>query len=157
MPRPPNLRPCRADVVAAARRFIGTPYRHQASVAGAGCDCLGLVRGVWRSLYGDEPEPVPPYTPDWGEAAHFEILLEAGRRHLEPMPVAAARAGDVLVFRMRTGRIAKHCAILASPALTGPRPAMIHAQSRDAVREVSLSAPWARRIAAAFAFPGVID
>ena len=29
-------------------RWIGTPYRHQASLKGVGCDCLGLVRGVWR-------------------------------------------------------------------------------------------------------------
>ena len=43
-----------------ARRWLGTPYRHQASRMGVGCDCLGLVRGVWRSLYGAEPEATPP-------------------------------------------------------------------------------------------------
>ncbi|MDG1118150.1 MAG: peptidase, partial [Flavimaricola sp.] len=31
-----------ADVVATARGWIGTPYLHQASCRGAGCDCLGL-------------------------------------------------------------------------------------------------------------------
>lgn len=36
----------RAAIVAEARRWLGTPYRHQASVIGAGADCLGLVRGV---------------------------------------------------------------------------------------------------------------
>src|SRR3989338_4143365 len=51
----------RQAIVAAARSWIGTPYRHQASLKGAGCDCLGLVRGVWRELYGDEPEAPPPY------------------------------------------------------------------------------------------------
>ena len=30
-------------VVATARAWIGTPYVHQASVRGAGCDCLGLL------------------------------------------------------------------------------------------------------------------
>ena len=39
----------RARVVAEARMWIGTPYVHQASALGAGCDCLGLVRGVWRA------------------------------------------------------------------------------------------------------------
>ncbi|MFD0934795.1 peptidase P60, partial [Methylobacterium trifolii] len=39
-----------ADVVAQARLWLGTPYRHQASLAGVGCDCLGLLRGVWRGL-----------------------------------------------------------------------------------------------------------
>ena len=55
--------------VAEARRWIGTPYLHQASVRGAGCDCLGLLRGVWRAVYGSEPEAVPAYTADWSEPA----------------------------------------------------------------------------------------
>ncbi|MFZ2468534.1 MAG: peptidase, partial [Parvibaculum sedimenti] len=46
----------RAAVVAAARAWIGTPYRHQASCKGAGADCLGLVRGLWREFHGAEPE-----------------------------------------------------------------------------------------------------
>lgn len=33
-----------ADIVAAARGWIGTPYLHQASLKGVGTDCLGLVR-----------------------------------------------------------------------------------------------------------------
>ncbi|KAB2949447.1 MAG: hypothetical protein F9K19_23780, partial [Rhizobiaceae bacterium] len=43
-------------VLEAAIGWIGTPYRHQASRKGVGCDCLGLVRGIWRELYGSEPE-----------------------------------------------------------------------------------------------------
>ena len=39
----------RDAIVAEARAWIGTPYRHQASLKGVGCDCLGLVRGVWRA------------------------------------------------------------------------------------------------------------
>ena len=70
--------------VAAARRWIGTPYRHQGSCRGAGCDCLGLVRGVWRAVLGDEPEAVPAYTPDWAETAAepgADALLLAARRY----------------------------------------------------------------------------
>ena len=37
-----------------ARAWIGTPYVHQGSACRAGADCLGLVRGVWRGLYGAE-------------------------------------------------------------------------------------------------------
>ena len=55
------------QVVGAARGWIGTPYVHQASVRGAGCDCLGLLRGVWREVIGAEPETPPAYTPDWAE------------------------------------------------------------------------------------------
>jgi hypothetical protein len=40
-------------IVAETRAWIGTPYRHQASLKGVGCDCLGLVRGVWRAVIGE--------------------------------------------------------------------------------------------------------
>ena len=59
----------RASIVASARGWIGTPYRHQASLRGLGCDCLGLVRGVWREVIGPEPEEPGPYAPDWAEAS----------------------------------------------------------------------------------------
>jgi len=72
----------RSLIVAETRAWIGTPYRHQASLKGVGCDCLGLVRGVWRATIGDEPECAPPYAPDWAEAASGEPLAEAAARHL---------------------------------------------------------------------------
>ena len=90
----------RAAIVAAARSWIGTPYRHQASLQGRGCDCLGLVRGVWRALYGEEPETPPAYRADWAETGGRETLLEAARRHLVEIAVSDARPGDVLLFRM---------------------------------------------------------
>ena len=76
-----------------ARGWIGTPYRHRASVKGEGCDCLGLVRGVWRGLYGAEPEGLPPYSPDWAERGGDETLLKAARRWMIQIPVREARAG----------------------------------------------------------------
>jgi NlpC/P60 family putative phage cell wall peptidase len=39
------------------------------SLRGIGCDCLGLLRGVWRAVYGKEPEAVPAYSSDWAEAS----------------------------------------------------------------------------------------
>ena len=66
-------------VIAAARGWLGTPYHDQASVKGVGCDCLGLVRGVWRELHGPEPLPIPPYSRDWGETGTREPLAEAAR------------------------------------------------------------------------------
>lgn len=140
----------RASIVAAARGYIGTPYRHQASLRGAGCDCLGLIRGVWRDLYGAEPEQPPPYSPDWGEAGPVEVLQDAAQRHLTPIALGAARGGDVILFRMRDGRVAKHLAILVSTE------AMIHAKSNDRVREEPYSPYWRRHAVAAFAFPGVV-
>ncbi|MCB2124909.1 MAG: peptidase [Rhodobacteraceae bacterium] len=137
--------------VVIARGWVGTPYRHQASTKGAGTDCLGLLRGVWRELYGAEPEPVPAYTADWSEPDGAERLWQAARRHLRPCdPQAPLRAGEVLLFRMRGGSVAKHLGIAAE---CGRRPTFIHAYSGHEVVESALSAPWARRVVARFAFP----
>lgn len=136
--------------VAIARDWLGTPYRHQGTCCGAGCDCLGLLRGIWRELYGAEPEPVPPYSPDWAEPQGGEPLLEAAQRWLVARPHREAAIGDVLVFRIRSDAPAKHLGIQSALA---PSPRFIHAYERHGVTESPLSAPWARRIAARFAFP----
>jgi len=136
----------RNRVVGVARGWIGTPYVHQQAVRGAGCDCLGLVRGVWREVRGAEPEPVPAYTPDWSEAAGDERLWQAARRWLRE--VAAPEPGDVLLFRMRSGAVAKHLGIMSGPD------AFIHAYSGHGVVESPLSTAWRRRVVAAFAFGG---
>jgi NlpC/P60 family putative phage cell wall peptidase len=146
----------RAQIVAEARRWLGTPYRHQASCIGAGVDCLGLVRGVWRALYGAEPERVAPYTPDWAEALGEETLLKAARRHLMEIAPGAARQGDVLLFRMALGAPAKHAAIVTEAA-GGKARRIIHAYWGKAVCETQLVPWWERRIAAGFQLPGVND
>ena len=147
----------RAAALAAARGWIGTPYRHQASVKGAGCDCLGLVRGVWRELYGSEPEAPPPYRPDWAEVGGAETLLEAARRHLNEISPAAALPGDVLLFRMSPDASVKHCAILSAlPGGSEPQARMIHAYWGRAVTESWIGPWWSRRLAFAFRFPNVL-
>jgi NlpC/P60 family putative phage cell wall peptidase len=139
----------RGDIVAAARAWAGTPYHHQASLKGVGCDCLGLVRGVWREVVGPETEMPPAYSPDWAEALKRETLIEAARRHFGEIALEEAGAGDVVIFRLHRDAMAKHAAIL-----TGAN-RMIHAWSGHAVVETSLSGWWRRRAAAGFRFPGL--
>ncbi len=144
----------RVRIVEAARLWVGTPYRHQASLRGEGADCLGLVRGVWRETIGAEPDVPPPYRPDWAEVGGEETLLSAARRWLREIPVGRARAGDVLLFRMAPGCPAKHCAILSDGAIDGDgEPRMIHAYWGRAVVESWLGVWWRRRVVAAFAWP----
>lgn len=135
-------------IVAAARGWIGTPYVHQASCRGAGTDCLGLLRGVWREVLGAEPEQVPPYTADWSEAERREDLLDAAGRWL--VPAGTAGPGQVLLFRMREAAVAKHLGISAG---RGAGESFIHAYTGHGVVESPLSTPWARRIVARFEFP----
>ena len=138
------------EIVAAARRWIGTPYHHQAATRGAGCDCLGLVRGLWRELIGPEPMRVPAYTPDWSEPDREEILWTAAREVLQEKPLSDAAAGDVVLFRMRSRGVAKHLGILSQ---LGSAPCFIHAYLGHGVVESPLSAPWRSRIVGCFAFP----
>jgi NlpC/P60 family putative phage cell wall peptidase len=141
----------RSDIVAEARGWIGTPYRHQASLKGVGCDCLGLVRGVWRAVIGAEPERAPPYAPGWAEAASGEALADAAGRHLVAIDAGAFQDGDVLLFRWRANMPAKHAAIVTAKDL------MVHAHDGAAVAEVTIAPWWRRRLAFAFRFPGVVD
>ncbi|SEW04539.1 putative phage cell wall peptidase, NlpC/P60 family [Cognatiyoonia koreensis] len=133
-------------VVDTARAWIGTPYVHQASVQGAGCDCLGLVRGVWRAVNGAEPEAIPAYTADWDEPQGLETLAAAASRHMRSV-CGAWVPGQVLLFRMRGGAVAKHLGILSA---TDDTPAFIHAYTGHGVVESPLSQPWRRRVVARF-------
>jgi NlpC/P60 family putative phage cell wall peptidase len=139
-----------ARIVSAARGWIGTPYRHQASLKGAGTDCLGLLRGVWREVLGSEPETPPAYSMDWSEPARIEALWAAAQRHLVPKPLTDEAPGDVVLFRMRDGAVAKHLGIAGE---IGAQATFIHAYSGHAVVESPLSTPWRRRIVARFTFP----
>lgn len=137
-------------VVTSARGWLGTPYVHQASCKGAGCDCLGLLLGLWRELNGALPAPVPAYTNDWSEASGEERLLDTVRLHLAEKHLGDAASGDVLIFRMRAGAVAKHVGLQTQVC---PDARFIHAYSGRGVTEGALTAPWARRLVARFVFP----
>jgi len=137
----------RAAVLRCAESWIDTPYRHQASVKGVGTDCLGLIRGIWRDLYGPEPENPPAYTPDWAERSGEETLLRAAGRWL--IPIASPEPGDVMAFRMTEGSPCKHIGLLA----TDNR--LIHAYWGKSVVFSHFAPFWQRRHAASFAFPSI--
>ncbi|UOA26870.1 NlpC/P60 family protein [Pseudosulfitobacter sp. DSM 107133] len=139
-----------ARFVTVARGWIGTPYVHQASCRGAGADCLGLVRGIWREVLGAEPEVPPAYSMDWSEPQRDERLWAAALRHLQPKALEDAGPGDILLFRMRDGAVAKHLGLAAE---VGGQPSFIHAYSGHGVVESPLSTPWRRRLVARFQFP----
>lgn len=159
-----------AQVLAVAGTWIGTPYRHQGAVKGVGCDCLGLIRGIWRELYGQEPEAVPAYAPDWAERGGEERLLAAAGRHFLSVPsFAESRPGDLVLFRFRPHLAAKHAGVLArlpdeccgtegvacldrTDAVPLPD-AFIHAYEQSAVTLSALVPGWRRKIAGIYRFP----
>jgi NlpC/P60 family putative phage cell wall peptidase len=137
-------------VLTIARTWLGTPYLHQSSMQGVGCDCLGLARGIWRALHDDEPWEVPPYSRDWGEAGAREVLAEAARAALIEVALGDAGPGSLVLFRMAPGVPAKHCGLLGESVI---RPTLIHAYDRSGVVEEAFTPAWSRRAAFAFQFP----
>jgi NlpC/P60 family putative phage cell wall peptidase len=144
-----EIRPVDCAVLAEAQSWIGTPYRHQASAKGIGADCLGLLRGIWRNIHGDEPEHPGAYAPDWAEAGETDRLLDAARRRLIEICDGELHPGCVLVFRWRHGMPAKHVGIYAGDGR------FIHAYSGHGVLSSALVPQWRRRIAGVYVFPDI--
>ncbi len=133
-------------IVRAALTWLGTPYRHQASRLGAGCDCLGLIRGVWRALYGTEPVTVPPYSRISRDRRGGDQLLEAANLFLINSDTDVL-PGRVVLFRLHAKLSPRHCGIIVDENH------FIHAQERSGVLISTLDTNWCRRIHSLFAFP----
>ncbi len=139
-----------AAAEAEALSWIGTPYRHQGNRKGLGCDCIGLVRGIWQALYRSAAEHPGPYQPDWAEGSGGEMLLHGIRRHCEEKSLAAGQSGDLVLFRWRPHLPARHAGILVHDE------SFVHAyEGAGAVVRSALVPQWRRRIAAVFAFPDI--
>lgn len=148
----------RADVIEEALSWIGTPYKHQASLKGVGCDCLGLVRGVWRVIVGEEPEPMRPYSAWWAEKTRREQMRELADKYLVPIPAAPYRTGAspfrdgaLLLIRPHPQGAAKHAAVMIAPDI------IVHAY--EGAREVAadqIPRSWREKIVTAYDYPGVV-
>ena len=141
--------PAAIRIIAAARGWLGTPYRHQGARKGVGCDCLGLVRGVWAEVYGEEAERPGPYAPDWAEGSGREAFMDAARRHCIEKDGLDVEAGDLILFRWRPHLPAKHAGIASASDR------FIHAYQGHAVLESALVPQWRARIAGVFRFPEI--
>lgn len=135
-----------AQLVAIAREWLGTPWHHQAGLKGVGCDCAGLVMGVAREA-GLADVSVSGY-PRLPRGHELEGYCD---QHMQRVPRAELRLGDVLAFRY--GGDPQHLAIVG--AIDG-RATMIHAHapSRKVV-ETILAEPWLSRLAIVYRIPGV--
>nr|WP_320142791.1 NlpC/P60 family protein [uncultured Cohaesibacter sp.] len=137
-------------IIAEALSWIGTPYKHQACCKNAGCDCLGLIRGVYAAFW-PEPEQPPAYSPSWAAANSEETLVNAARRYLVPVDLNKRSRANILLFRYKRGFPAKHAGILIDESH------FLHAQDGAGVRLVSLSPWWIRHLSHVFAFPPLAE
>ena len=127
------------DIIAAARGWIGTPWRHQASLKGVGCDCIGLFAGVAAELGCSEASAFlgDPNLRCYGRQPERRQLLAGCARFLDETPEAFP--GDLLMMRFQTDP--QHFAILSTPDR------IIHASATAGkVVEHQLDDLWRRRV-----------
>lgn len=139
------------EIVTLARSWIGTPYHNMAATKGKGCDCLGLLRGVYAEITGEfiQPASYPSRPPR--SALGREAMLDAARCHLTEVPVDTRGPGVVLIFRVHPKLAAHHCGIMTTET------EMVHSHSGRATYEVTLGKKWEPLVVAAFKFPQVKD
>lgn len=145
----------RSAIVAEARRWIGTPYRPQARLRGAGVDCGGLIGGVAAAVgivtadwWDREFDPLHGGYGSQPEGQRLRAICDS---YLVPIGLSEAAPGDVVLMRFDSDP--QHLGIVADYAHGGL--SVIHAMSRvRAVREHRLAPAWAARVVAAYAYPG---
>ena len=140
-------------VVEIARTWIGTKYHHQAHKKGVGCDCIGLIIGVWQELFeGRVPKTfqLPIYTPHWGdETGEFNIMAEYSAQYLVPVQdaVLQAQPGDVCLWRMYSRGPVKHAGIISHDGN------MIHAYYGHDVMETAMISNFGSKLTHLFRYP----
>lgn len=134
----------RADVVMAARGWLGTRWHHGASLKGVGTDCVGLILGVAKDL-GIGLELSSEYH-GYGRQPDGKLLRQGTAEYLDP--TSNPGLGDI--YLMRFEQDPQHFAIISSPIH------IIHAYMLPRkVVENRLDDVWSKRIVSAHRFRGV--
>jgi len=150
----------RAQIVAEARTWIGTPWAHRMWTKGVGCDCVGLVRGTMHALgllSADMHEwPGAHEYADYSQEPRANLLKTLCDRYLAPVSFSDMQLGDVCLFAVQ--RHPQHLAIVADSPHGGL--SIIHASQhprQHKVVEMRLIFGRTMRFVAAYALPGVVD
>jgi NlpC/P60 family putative phage cell wall peptidase len=131
-------------VVAEARRWVGTPYQHQARLRGVGVDCAGLVIEVARTLGLLDVQYA-----DYGQTPHQGMLRRICDTHL--LRIDDVEPGCILLMGFLVGPAQEqHLAIFTD---TGT---IVHAYAHaDACVEHRYSSAWRSRTRQIYRYAGV--
>jgi hypothetical protein len=131
-------------LVAEARRWLGTPFRHQGRIRSEGVDCIGLVLEPARALSLTDYRPgAYARLPDAG------TLQRELARHLVKVQKAEMREGDILLLAAPLSP----CHLVLVGELGGTL-TMIHSRPIGRVVEHGIDAAWDGRIRGVYRFPG---
>lgn len=141
-----------ADVVAEARRWLGTPWVHQAALRGIATDCLGLVAGVGLALElpGADRWRGDTRMRGYSRAPNPKLMLQVCGEYLDPIARNDVQPGDILL--MRFDEAPQHFAILSCAR----PPRIVHAYAGiGRVTENGLDAVWLARVVRAYRYRGL--
>ena len=142
----------RAELVAAARGWVGVPWQHQGR-SRSGVDCGGLLIELAREL-GLADVDVGAYP----MSADGHTLRALCREHMRPITLAELQPGDAVLVRFRPPLPESHVALVTDYRHGGL--ALLHALNRgDAGRVIEhrLDPYWRSLIVAGYQLPGVSD
>lgn len=142
----------RADVVAAARGWLNTPFVHQGWTKGIACDCIGLIKGVGVELslfdYDEHSDKARRYAA-YSMLPNPRKMREGLAEFFVPIAKDEALPGDI--FYIAWAKEPQHVALMTDHGL-------IHSYSHvGKVVEHALDAEWERRICAAYRYPYFVE
>lgn len=91
-----------------ARKWLGTPYHHQARIRGAGVDCIMLLCEVYHACGLIPYEDPRPYPMDWHLNRSEEMYLGGIEKY--GVKVETPQKGDIALYQF--GRTISHGAIV---------------------------------------------
>lgn len=141
-------------IIAEARTWVGTPFRHQGALKWVGCDCAGLIRGVGTAC-GVLDLPLSRWQPhaSYSRVPNPKRMERTLRLFMRPIAIDDLRMGDVLWMGWRPG-LPMHLGLVSEH---GGRCMLIHATSDIGwVVEHGLTGDWQDRIHSAWRYPGVV-
>jgi hypothetical protein len=149
----------REAIVAEARSWIGTPWKHNQIAKGAGADCLGFLAGIAFALgYADARLVIrDPKFRAYGRSPDPAMLDDACETYLDPIEVSSARLADIIRIVPPRGVYAQHFGLVSRVDAFDRPTHIIHCTNAypRAVTEHSLNDDWRGRIKRAYAWRGV--
>lgn len=130
------------DVIAEARTWVGTPFRHQARVKGLGADCVGMIVAVGMKYGFIQAD----YT-NYGREPHKAILERELGARMDWLGDVEPRPADVLLLKFLGEP--QHVALFTGTS-------MIHAYSSiGKCIEHGVDDKWRNRIVGVFRYRGL--
>lgn len=138
-----------AELIETARGWLGTPHRHQGSIKGVGCDCVGFLAEVAVETGLITPQLRAEFPHDYSQQPSAGQLRRLCSGHLCLVPFDARAPGDIVL--MRFALEPQHLGMLTQ---VSPVDYVIHCAEKGVV-EHRLDSVWRARIVRIYRFPAL--